>query len=289
MGVGKYWTDGLNPIKVGKRSYHCTKISQGCRNCWAELMNITNLGGVRYDDRDVKFWLDEAVLDKPFHWARKARTIFVCHLCDLFHDLVPFEFIDEILAVAALTSRHKYLVLTKRPWNMLKYFSDKRKDRVADIIDDKYSDKENASEIADAMEAEKYLSWPPQNCIFGVSIEDQKRADERIPELMQLRTMLDFDNINLWIGVEPLLGLIDLSPHFDMAVPDWVICGGESGKHCRAMHRDWPRKIRDDCVNYGVPFYFKQWGGFDKISAGRVLDGREWNELPKMLQKGNGE
>jgi len=282
MGVGKYWTDGLNPIKVGKRSYHCTKISPGCRNCWAELVNISYSGGVRYDNRPVNFWLDDAVLDKPFHWTRKKRIIFVCHLCDLFHDLIPFEFVDEILAVAALTSRHKYLFLTKRPIKQTNYFLEERSHKVADIIFSKYGDKEDAEEIA--VPIVDGLNWPPENCIFGVSVEDQKRADERIPELMQLRTMLDFDNINLWIGVEPILGQIDLSPHFNLDTPDWVVCGGESGEYSHPAKRSWVRRVCEDCVSSGIPFYFKQWGGINSESIGRKLDGRTWDELPKMLQ-----
>lgn len=283
MGVGKYWTDALNPVKAGKRSYHCTKISPGCAFCWAELMNIEYCGGFKYDNRNAKLRLDPAVLEKTFHWKRKPRVVYVCHMCDLFHRLVPFEFVDEILAVAALTSRHKYLFLTKRPANQTAYFLEDRYSKVAERI---YAyGKEDSEEIAVPMLDGH--NWPPENCIFGTSIENQKYADERIPELMKLKTMLDFDNINLWLSVEPLLGLIELAPHFDMAVPDWVVSGGESGEHCRAMHRDWPRRVRDDCISYDVPFYFKQWGGFDKESAGRNLDGRTWDELPKMLQKEN--
>jgi len=145
-------------------------------------------------------------------------------------------------------------------------------------------------------------TWPLPNVWLGVSVEDQRRADERIPHLLSTPAAVRF------LSIEPLLGPVNLTrielgggrrptwnalsgargfygentvriDHGDPGL-DWVIVGGESGPGARPMHPDWARSVRDQCVAAGVPFFFKQWGGVRKKETGRVLDGRTWEEMP---------
>jgi protein gp37 len=128
---------------------------------------------------------------------------------------------------------------------------------------------------------------PPHNVWIGTTVEDQKRADERIPDLIEIPAVKRF------LSCEPLLEPLDLSYWLTESLTpqiDWVICGGESGPDARPMHPDWARRLRDQCVSVGVPFFFKQWGAWlhadgtmnrvGKKSAGRLLDGREWSQFP---------
>ena len=141
------------------------------------------------------------------------------------------------------TPQHLFLILTKRPEKMLDIF--------------------------------KPTSGLP-NMWIGVSVENQKQADARIPILLQIPAAKCF------VSIEPMLGPIRLQHYGTGTSIDWVICGGESGPGARPMHPDWPRSIRDQCQSAGVPFFFKQWGGINKKTAGRLLDGQEWNERPEM-------
>jgi protein gp37 len=109
------------------------------------------------------------------------------------------------------------------------------------------------------------------NVWLGTTVEDQQRADERIPHLSTTPAVKRF------LSCEPMLGPV--VP--DLRGIDWVICGGESGPGARPMHPDWARGLRDQCKAAGVAFFFKQWGGADKKAAGRELDGREWSEMPE--------
>lgn len=112
----------------------------------------------------------------------------------------------------------------------------------------------------------------PKNVWIGTSVEDQKAADQRVPRLAEIPAKIRF------LSCEPLLGPLDLSRYLSKI--DWVIVGGESGKSPRPMNPEWVRDIRDQCVWAGVAFHFKQWGGRKKKEAGRILDGRTWDEFP---------
>ena len=118
-----------------------------------------------------------------------------------------------------------------------------------------------------------HLPWP-DNVWFGTSVEDSRVLD-RIGHLTQIPARVRF------LSCEPLIGPI---PSLPLEGIDWVIVGGESGPKARPMHPDWVRSIRDQCQEAGVPFFFKQWGGVDKKAAGRVLDGRTWDEMPRVPQ-----
>lgn len=315
-------TDSWNPTTG------CTKVSQGCKNCYAERVFPRVYGARPFTD--VRF--HTARLDQPLRW-RRPRRVFVNSMSDLFHEDVPEDFIDRVFAVMALCPQHTFQILTKRPKQMLAYLTHpvtypRVRDEAGVCID----------------------PFPPINVWLGVSVEDQATADERIPLLLQTPAAVR------WISAEPLIGPVDLDStggldgHYvgglidfgsgtdkTTRVPrvDWVVVGGESGPKARPMHPDWVRSLRDQCVGAGVPFFFKQWGewaprsacyhtltngsaaadidpiatrwpcirltvngadGHDaantcdgddvymqkvgKRLAGRLLDGREWNEYP---------
>jgi len=220
----------------------CTKISAGCRNCYAERMalRLKAMGQPNYRN-GFQVTLHPHVLEVPLRW-RQPRTIFVNSMSDLFHRNVPFEFIEEVFDVMCRTPRHRFQILTKRSA------------RLAQIS--------------------TKLPWP-DNVWMGVTVENEKCAF-RIDHLRQTDAAVKF------ISFEPLLGPI---PQVDLDGIDWVIVGGESGPGARAMKPDWTREIRDQCIADEVPFFFKQWGGVNKKKAGRILDGKTWNEMPRKREE----
>ena len=253
MGKSKIdWTDKVwNPITG------CTKISPGCANCYAERMAKRQAGRNGYpadDPFNVTLHYDR--LEMPMKWTKPWR-VFVNSMSDLFHPDVPFDFVRAVWAQMALARKHTFQVLTKRPARMKEFF-----DWMA----------------LQEFRVESYLP----NVWVGVSVEDQVRADERIPLLLQTPVAIRF------VSVEPMLGPVDLyngdpdtrlgghkatqtfigdwwEPGDDLKGPsrhglDWVICGGESGPSARPMHPDWVRSLCDQCQAAEVPFFFKQWG-----------------------------
>jgi protein gp37 len=307
------WADrSWNPVTG------CEKVSAGCAHCDAEAIAR-------------RFWKDRKFTDvmvhperlkDPLHW-RKPSRVFVDSMSDLFHDFVSdhySSFIDEIFAVAAACPQHTFMILTKRS-SIMKYYFDhpRRMMYVESALEWLYEGR---------IHMMPELMWPLPNVWLGVSVEDQKTAEQRIPDLLATPAKVRF------LSCEPLLGPLDLwkfatreetfgsmydhrgSYGFYPGLPkepvkyhegiDWVIAGGESGPNARPMHPDWVRSIRDQCVDAGVPFFFKQWGEWvpavfrmeyptsksfvfkdgalvmraGKKKAGRVLDGREWNEFP---------
>lgn len=292
------WTDETwNPITG------CTKISEGCRNCYAEKMAKRLAGRVGYPAKNpfAPGTEHKNAWEKPFGWF-KSKSIFTCSMGDLFHDDVPFRLVDKVLAVAALTPRHTYRILTKRPERMLEYFSDDCDwpDHLGHVaFRDLHFSEEADCQVGNAINGvldEAYnVGWPMRNLQLGVTAENQEQADKRIPVLLQIPAAVRF------VSVEPMLGPVDLTAHHwggaMLAWLNWVICGGESGPGARPMHPDWARSLRDQCVSAGVPFFFKQWGewgyqaggqGWEKLvrvgkkAAGRLLDGRTWNQYPEV-------
>ncbi len=252
------WTEASwNPLTG------CTKVSAGCKNCYAERMakRLQAMGQASYAN-GFKLTLHEDMLDAPLHW-KKPRRIFVNSMSDLFHERVPFEFIKAVFNRMYRAHWHTYQVLTKRPEQMLKWW----KWFKAEGWDD-------------------FMPSIPPHIWIGVSIENQECADKRIPLLLEMPAAVRF------LSCEPLLGPIVLAqqnpdglwppsapqpeqtwlPH--KSWPDdyqywqasangihWVICGGESGPNARPMNPDWARNIRDQCLNAGIPFFMKQMGG----------------------------
>ena len=310
------WADATwNPVTG------CSVISPGCANCYAmrlaggRLRHHPSRAGLTMATKAGPVWtggvtFNEDWLGQPLRW-RRPRRIFVCAHGDLFHENVPYGWIERVFAVMALAPWHKFLVLTKRPERMREYCEPGGRD------------------------------LPLHNVWLGVSVEDQTRADQRIPILLDTSAALR------WVSAEPLLGPIDLgrlttatgdprhkfdalrgqwllrgkgvdgSPDLTVRTEtiaqrlDWVVAGGESGPAARPMNPDWARSLRDQCQTAGVPFFFKQWGSFaparpelnyaeaealaggrdrvmwsngetsirlGKKRAGALLDGREWRE-----------
>lgn len=319
------WTDATwNPVTG------CTRVSPGCTNCyidWAPPFRIEgrhftvpceHCGGTGFEPMTGKFRGSHACsickgegearshaigsttgvrlhperLDQPLRW-RRPRRVFVNSLSDLFHDDVPDEYIARVWAVMALAENHTFQVLTKRHGRMRALLS--------------------SWEFREALRCElgwpDLAEWPLPNVWLGVTVEDQERADLRVPALLATPAAVRF------LSCEPLLGPVTL--HQDrlggrrfLDGIDWVIAGGESGKDARPMHPDWARSLRDQCQTAGVQFLFKQWGEWvtedqapeditlpgiswshlgdggpsvykvGKKTAGRELDGRTWNEYP---------
>ena len=262
--IGVTW----NPIRARNREtggvgHYCIHASEGCRYCYAERLQPRFRNPIRYapQDRDkIDVFLDQKVLFEPCKW-RKPRTAFVCSMTDLFGEWVDEEWIEQIYVIMAAAEDHTFIVLTKRAERMRRFLD--------------WPDLYNwIQQIAwDHFRPYVYTEdAPPRNIWMGVSVENQKAADERIPHLLDTPAVVRF------VSAEPLLGPIDLSPYLSKL--DWVIVGGESGPNARKMDPDWVRDIRDQCDRANVPFFFKQWGGRNKVKAGRALDGREHMEWP---------
>lgn len=253
----------------------CDEISPGCANCYAALMahRLAAMGHRKYAGTTRKLgngkvvWtgkinLDKAALSIPLK-RRKPTTYFVNSMSDLFHEDVPDEFVDMVFAVMHLANWHTYQVLTKRPTRMLWYVTTHgRGTRVMKA----------ARELANGrgatlMNKAGVMCWPV-NCVWlGVSCEDQARADERIPLLLQTPAAVRF------LSCEPLLGPVDDAfPDSERGTTlegiNWVICGGESGPHARPCNVAWIRSIVQQCKAAGVACFVKQLGS-DPIS---ILD-----------------
>lgn len=258
--TGKTW----NPV-VG-----CSIVSPGCTNCYAmkmaarlELMLPPGNHYVRTTKKvnGNAVWTGkmalapEKTLTEPLR-VKKPTTWFVNSMGDLFHEDVPDAWIDKVFAVMALCPQHTFQVLTKRSERMREYVK-QMQDRWL-LIEQIASDMGHNPRELDAFDwlANKHFL---RNVWLGVSTEDQTRADERIPHLLDTPAAVRF------VSAEPLLGPIDFDqfmPNFDSQLKciDWIIVGGESGKGARPMHPQWARDIRDQCKAAGTAFFFKQWG-----------------------------
>lgn len=244
------WTDVTwNPVTG------CTKVSAGCKNCYAEgvakrfwAKQCPPVEGRPRSFTDVQCHADR--LDAPMRW-RKPRRVFVNSMSDLFHERVPDRFIDQVFATMALCPQHTFQVLTKRPERMRRLLSDPG--RLSCIAQEAaYLDGDGSMRV----------SMPLPNVWLGVSVEDDLAADERIPLLFRTPAALRF------LSCEPLLGPIGLGYTFAPAyvgvggspVVGWVIVGGESGPRARACDVAWIRSIAEQCKAAGVPCFVKQLG-----------------------------
>lgn len=229
------WTESTwNPVTG------CTKISPGCKYCYAEVMarRLKAMGQTNYRN-GFQLTLQEHMLERPLLW-KKPQIIFVNSMSDLFHKDVPLDFIQQVFGVMRRANWHQFQVLTKRA--------------------------ERLEEVSPA------IDWPG-NVWMGVSVENEDYSF-RIDHLRRTGAVVKF------LSLEPLLGPL---PNLDLASIDWVIVGGESGRQPRPIREEWVLEIRDQCRTAGVPFFFKQWGGTNKKKSGRLLRGRTWDEMPKMV------
>jgi protein gp37 len=262
----------------------CDRISPGCDHCYALTMakRLKAMGSAKYQ-RDGNpatsgpgFGITEhpGALDLPLTW-RKARRVFVNSMSDLFHDGVSDEFIERVFAAMAMAGQHTFQLLTKRHGRMRSLLSNPTFERNVRLKVEHYDEsKVYRREVA---------NWPLPNVWLGVSVDDQKRADLRIPALRDTPAAVRF------LSCEPLLGPVDLSRHLGLEWFDsfgwgeemfaalngqvggglnWVIVGGESGPGARPMDPDWARSLRDQCNAAGVPFFFKQWGEWRELLVG---------------------
>ncbi|SHX95720.1 bacteriophage protein gp37 [Mycobacteroides abscessus subsp. abscessus] len=250
--TGIEWTDATwNPVTG------CDKVSPGCHYCYAETF-AERWRGTRghYFETGFDVQLRPDKLDLPLRWT-KPRKVFVNSMSDLFHDKVPDEYIARVFAVMALAPQHTFQLLTKRHGRMRALLNSRA---FLQLVWDAWSVEDGPDE-SESLGTDPAERWPLPNVWLGVSAEDQKRADLRIPALLDTPAAVRF------VSAEPLLGPIDLHADpigkdsvFWIGHLDWVIVGGESGPAARPMHPDWARSIRDQCVAGGVPFLFKQWG-----------------------------
>lgn len=265
------WSDATwNPVTG------CTKVSPGCDNCYAETFAERWRGTPGHHfENGFDLTLRPERLGQPIRWTR-PRRIFVNSMSDLFHEGVPDEFIARVFAVMAVAQQHTFQLLTKRHGRMRSLLNRPEfRAQVEDAI--------RGVAAAHAPDQAWFRAWPLPNVWVGVSVEDQKRAELRVPAL------LDTPAAVRWISAEPLLGPVDLGQVWDFCPThdrpgqvdgwgfcvncpdtrglDWIVAGGESGPGARPMRAEWAESLRDQCARAGVPFFMKQ--------AGTVL-ARSW-------------
>lgn len=229
------WTEATwNPVTG------CTKISEGCKHCYAERMalRLQAMGQKNYA-RGFELAFHDEILDSPLKW-KKPRMIFVNSMSDLFHEDLPFGIIKRIFHIMNRCYWHTFQVLTKRSYILAEYH--------------------------------KYLNWT-DNIWMGVTVENQNYVN-RINDLRKTGAKTKF------ISFEPLLSTIG---DLNLDSIDWVIVGGESGPQARPIQESWVIGLKNLCIKQNKPFFFKQWGGFHKKKNGRLLQDREWNEMPALI------
>jgi protein gp37 len=220
----------------------CTKISPGCAHCYAETF-AERFRGVKGHPFEQGFDLRlvPEKLRAPLLW-RTPKRIFVNSMSDLFHEDVPDDYITSVAGVMVEAHWHTYQVLTKRS------------DRMRDML---------GTRLRFAAD-QRHIWW-------GVSVENRRYGIPRIEHLQGSAASVRF------LSIEPLLedlGVLELSGIH------WVIVGGESGPGARPMKQEWVLSIQKQCRQFRIPFFFKQWGGIRKSRAGRLLDGRTYDEMP---------
>ena len=305
------WTEATwNPVAG------CRWASPGCDHCYAARMTrrLEAMGHEKYTGLTTakhfngEVYLDKTALQIPLK-RKKATTYFVDSMSDLFYEKVSFDFVDKVFAIMSLCPQHTFQVLTKRPERMAEYVKsiDERSNTAEQTQRGKtlhqWAYDSLGQEISRQLIEHARAGWwewlNRPNVWIGTSVENSD-ALHRIDELRPVPAAVRF------LSLEPLLE--DLGP-LDLAGIDWVIVGGESGPHARPLHPDWALSIRDQCQAARVPFFFKQWGLWKPVeyeaghwpeshdrdtfpdgqqlkrvgkqAAGRLLDGREWNEVPK--------
>ncbi len=234
------WTEATwNPIRG------CTKISPGCKHCYAETFaeRFRGVTGHPYE-QGFDLRLVPEKLGEPLRW-RTPKMIFVNSMSDLFHERVPDDYILGVAKVMVTAKWHTFQVLTKRSY------------RIRKLLGNKLRFAANYAHI-----------W------WGVSVENRKHGLPRIDDLRSSPASVRF------LSIEPL---IEELGSLKLEGIGWVIVGGESGPGARPMRREWVLSIRDQCQVAGVPFFFKQWGGVHKSAAGRKLEGKTYDEFPRRI------
>lgn len=234
------WTDATwNPVRG------CTKISPGCKHCYAETFaeRFRGVPGHPYE-QGFDLRLVPEKLAEPLRW-RTPKTIFVNSMSDLFHEGVQDWYIERVAKVMQMANWHTYQVLTKRAG------------RLRNLL---------ATKIRFASQL-KHVWW-------GTSVENRKYGVSRISELRDALAAVRF------LSIEPLIEDVG---ELDLRGLHWVIVGGESGAGARPMKKEWVADLQVQCKKAGVPFFFKQWGGVRKSEHGRELNGRTYDEMPARV------
>jgi len=236
------WTDATwNPVRG------CTKISPGCKHCYAEVFaeRFRGVPGHPYE-QGFDLRLVPEKLAEPLRW-QSPKMIFVNSMSDLFHEGVSDEYIEMVARVMVKAEWHTYQILTKRSARMTSLLRGRLR---------------FAAEVP-------HIWW-------GVSVENKQHGLPRLHDLQQASVAVRF------LSIEPLLeGLGRLK----LKGIHWVIVGGESGRGARPLKEEWVTSIRDQCIQEGVPFFFKQWGGAQKRRAGRMLGGQTYDGFPPRVNR----
>jgi protein gp37 len=301
----------------------CTKVSEGCAHCYAEKSSPARVmranGHETWGKGAMRSLTSAANWKEPLKWNDQGRfcddcemlfmgktcvrcekktarpRVFCASLADWLDDEVPIEWLAELMDLIVRTPNLDWLLLTKRLQNWERRITD----ALAEVegIQSDWPSREPYS-----LTGHWLNEWiggnAPANVWLGTTVENQARADERIPQLLSIPAKVRFlscepllSDLNFWPPVPGQEGAMtsDWSPK-GLSGIHWVICGGESGPGARPMHPDWARSLRDQCASAYVPFFFKQWGDWGpyhltklgKKKNGRVLDGRTHDEFPKV-------
>lgn len=278
------WAEAsLNPVRArdpvtGKTGWHCEHKTPGCEFCYAEAINHRLGTGHPFvpQARDrVELFLDDKTLFQPLRWQR-GRVIFWHSMTDAFADFMRDEWLDSVLAVCALTPRHRHIFLTKRPDRMAEYFAtwplDGKPDRITEI----------ARAIGYANRGYRgsagLVARPLPNVLLGASVEDQRRADERRAPMRSLAAA----GWKTLVSYEPALGAVNWQRWEFIA---GLISGGESGPNARGVPRPAYRMARDFCQAHGIAFFHKQngtWVDADEHAAGgKAIRPAAWDRFPE--------
>lgn len=292
--TGIAWTDATwNPIRG------CSRVSEGCRNCYAERIaaRFSDVGkpfegfasiGPR---RGAHGWTGKVALvpeklEEPLHW-RKPRRVFVNSMSDLFHEKLANEDIAAVFGVMAGCPQISFQVLTKRPERMLEWFAWAADSPPISALARCVVEAENRLRRWPVYQPAFRVPWPLPNVWLGVSVEDQRTADERIPMLLEVPAVVRF------VSYEPALGPVDCGDFFGryreigaklLAIPDWLIVGGESGPKARPFNVAWARSAIRQCRDAGVPVFMKQLGANPVPLSGMRLE--SFNALTGRRHRG---
>ena len=248
-----------DPGPVGGKGWHCEILTPGCERCYAQSLN-KRLGthrAYKVTEREhVSVSLDEKILAQPLHW-QKPRRIFVGSMTDIFGSWIEDEWLNRIFTIMEQAPQHQFLVLTKRAERMRDYCQSRE---------------------------------PLGNVALGVSVEDQRRWDERVPALAQTPSALR------WVSLEPQLERVDT--HFDLMMPQgprWIVIGGESGPGARPFEIEWARAVVAQCKAARVSCFVKQLGSIPISEGERLLqrhrkggDIEEWPVDLRVREHPNG-
>lgn len=311
------WTDrSINPIRArhkatGKVGWHCIFDSTGCANCYSQALNGRFGTGLPYQRRsseDVQLFFDARPLEAMLRMRQRGQKFFVDDMSDLFADFVPFEWIDQVFAYMAMAKDQTFQILTKRAGRMAEYASRAFASRPTIGCIEFHREGER---IETSYECS--FAWPLPNVWWGVSVENQKYAEERIPALLSIGASVP------WVSYEPALGPVDFRPwiappcsecghslegrtedgrcayvadeppHGNRCHRDglgWIVMGGESGPNRRPCEVEWFADAAEQCRKARVAAFVKQDMGPKPGMQGRIPDSiwsiKEFPRVPSL-------